>query len=74
MVLDVSGLRDMKMLEGEEGVWVGAGCKWGDVYGFVEERGRSVVGGRDTEVGVGGFLLGGEYALLSVLRESADLI
>lgn len=61
VVFDLSGLKDMEMLEGGDEVRVGAGCTWGDVYGFVEGRGRSVVGGRDGAVGVGGFLLGGEY-------------
>ncbi|KAI1080906.1 hypothetical protein F5B20DRAFT_537834 [Whalleya microplaca] len=35
------------------------GAKWKDVYAELEKYGRSVTGGKEAEVGVGGFLLGG---------------
>lgn len=35
------------------------GAKWKDVYAELEKHGRVVAGGREAEVGVGGFLLGG---------------
>lgn len=35
------------------------GAKWKDVYAELEKYGRVVAGGREAEVGVGGFLLGG---------------
>lgn len=47
---------------------VGAGAKWGDVYGELEKTNRTVVGGRLRDVGVGGLLLGGGLSHLSGLR------
>lgn len=38
---------------------VGPGAKWKDVYAELDNHGRVVVGAREAEVGVGGFLLGG---------------
>ncbi|KAK2599631.1 hypothetical protein N8I77_011369 [Diaporthe amygdali] len=35
------------------------GAKWKDVYAELEKHGRAVVGAREAECGVGGFLLGG---------------
>lgn len=40
-------------------VRVQPGAKWGDVYQFLESRGWMVVGGRLSDIGVGGLLLGG---------------
>ena len=40
---------------------VGTGNRWGRVYEVLEPKGLTVVGGRDSGVGVGGFLLGGEF-------------
>lgn len=40
-------------------VCIGPGAKWKDVYAELEKYGRVVVGAREAEVGVGGFLLGG---------------
>lgn len=40
-------------------VRVQPGAKWGEVYEFLESRGWMVVGGRLSDIGVGGLLLGG---------------
>lgn len=40
-------------------VRVQPGAKWGDVYEYLESRGWMVVGGRLSDIGVGGLLLGG---------------
>ena len=45
-------------------VEIGTGLKWDDVYAALEPHGVSVVGGRVTDVGVGGFSLGGGMTLL----------
>lgn len=37
----------------------GAGNTWGEVYAWLEERKLSAIGGRDGQVGLAGFLLGG---------------
>lgn len=40
-------------------VRVQPGAKWGDAYEYLESRGWMVVGGRLSDIGVGGLLLGG---------------
>ncbi|KAI0010243.1 hypothetical protein F4779DRAFT_616820 [Xylariaceae sp. FL0662B] len=57
----VIDLRDLKTLElGDDGILrTGAGNTWGDVYAFLEDRGLTAIGGRQRDVGVSGFLLGG---------------
>lgn len=40
-------------------VRVGTAQRWGNVYKALEPQGLIAVGGRDSSVGVGGFLLGG---------------
>jgi hypothetical protein len=45
---------------GEEGAWVGSGNRWKDVYAKLEPLNITVIGARDREVGVGGFVLGGK--------------
>ena len=44
---------------------VGAGCKWLDVYTALQPLGRAAVGGRLSDVGVMGFMLGGGLSYLS---------
>ncbi|KFY61752.1 hypothetical protein V496_04910 [Pseudogymnoascus sp. VKM F-4515 (FW-2607)] len=38
---------------------IGAGSQWGEVYEYLDNRGLSVAGGRNGDVGVAGVLLGG---------------
>lgn len=40
---------------------IGAGSQWGEVYEYLDNRGLSVAGGRNGDVGVAGVLLGGTY-------------
>jgi FAD/FMN-containing dehydrogenase len=63
---------DMRMFDaveilgaGNEGevTRVGTGGRWGEVYKKLEPYGKTVIGGRDRRVGVGGFLLGGTSPL-----------
>ena len=46
---------------GNQTVDVGAGQTWDDVYRSLEPYSVSVLGGRASGVGVGGFTLGGGY-------------
>ena len=58
VVLDLSRLQSKEL--GADGIArVGAGCRWGDVYSWLEESKLSVIGGREPQVGLAGFLLGG---------------
>ncbi|KAG2359546.1 FAD-binding domain-containing protein [Suillus spraguei] len=44
---------------------IGMGLVWDDVYSALEQYNMTVVGGRSSGVGVGGFVLGGGYSYLS---------
>jgi FAD/FMN-containing dehydrogenase len=56
-------LRNINAIEpDEEGLTtrVGTGNRWSDVYKVLEPLNRTVVGSRNSRVGVGGFTLGGQ--------------
>lgn len=58
VVLDIGQIRSKELsLDGV--ARVGPGCTWGEVYSWLEGKGLSAIGGRDQQVGLGGFLLGG---------------
>ena len=58
VVVDMARVATMSL--GEGGILrVGAGARWGDIYTYLEEHGRVAVGGRQKDVGIGGFMLGG---------------
>ncbi|KAF3931067.1 hypothetical protein ABW20_dc0105584 [Dactylellina cionopaga] len=44
---------------------IGTGNRWGKVYQTLDQYNITVLGGRDADVGVGGFLLGGGMGFLS---------
>lgn len=60
MVIDLRYLNQIKVSEDRETVLVGPGCRWGEVYEKVEAVGLTLIGGRASSVGVGGFTLGGK--------------
>ncbi|GAQ44259.1 hypothetical protein AtubIFM55763_011527 [Aspergillus tubingensis] len=65
VVLDIRELRSKELLSDQEGIArFGSGNTWGEVYAWLEERGLSAIGGRDSQVGLGGFLLGGGLGAL----------
>lgn len=65
VVLDIRELRSKEILPDQQGIArFGSGNTWGEVYAWLEERGLSAIGGRDSQVGLGGFLLGGMCAFL----------
>ncbi|KAL4790312.1 6-hydroxy-D-nicotine oxidase [Aspergillus venezuelensis] len=67
VVLDLSNLRSRELSADKEIAYVGAGNQWGGIYTWLEGEGRSIVGGRCAEVGMG-FLLGGGYPALPNLH------
>ena len=56
---------EMKESEGRKSVVLGAGLRWGRVYQELEKRGLMVIGGRVSDVGVGGLILGGGISFFS---------
>ncbi|KAG6008148.1 hypothetical protein E4U21_004905 [Claviceps maximensis] len=68
ITVNMAGLNDIHVDEGAGIVRVGAGATWGLVYRELDRINRTVVGGRLTDVGVGGLLLGGGLSHLSGLH------
>lgn len=58
IVLDLCQLKSKELTPGNI-ARVGAGNIWGEVYSWLEDHQLSAVGGRDQQVGLPGFLLGG---------------
>ncbi|KAH7137803.1 FAD binding domain-containing protein [Dactylonectria macrodidyma] len=63
--IDLVKLDQIKISEDRETVTLGPGLRWVDVYTSLEPLGITVIGGRDADVGVGGFLLAGGISFLS---------
>jgi FAD/FMN-containing dehydrogenase len=59
ITIDLKNLNGVDLSEDEATVSVGPGNRWGKVYQKLEPKGLTVVGGRVSDVGVGGFMLGG---------------
>lgn len=59
VTIDLGLLKDTSYDAVADTARIGPGAKWKDVYEELEKYGRVVAGGREAEVGVGGFLLGG---------------
>ena len=71
--IDLGSLNSVELLEneseGERIARVGTGARWGDVYAALEPIGVAPVGGRSADVGVGGFILGGEIFLICLDKQ-----
>ncbi|KAK3386277.1 hypothetical protein B0T20DRAFT_139991 [Sordaria brevicollis] len=68
VIIDLHRL-DHKSFDEETGIAnIGAGNTWGEVYTWLEGKGRSVMGGRYEEIGVAGFVLGGGMPAFSNLK------
>ncbi|KAJ4180251.1 hypothetical protein NW755_011939 [Fusarium falciforme] len=65
VVVDMVKINHVTVSRKRDSVAVGAGNRWGAVYDMLEPLGLTVVGGRATSVGVGGFLLGGGISYFS---------
>lgn len=58
VVIDLRELKSVALAPERDVVSVGPGAMWGEVYDMLEKDELTVVGGRVSEVGVGGLLLG----------------
>ncbi|KAI0889805.1 6-hydroxy-D-nicotine oxidase [Annulohypoxylon maeteangense] len=68
VVIDLRNLNSLSLDRTSGIARVGAGCKWEQVYAFLEEHGLTAIGGRQKDVGVGGFFLGGGMSAFSNLH------
>lgn len=60
VLIDPVRLNGVVISEDRNTVNIGAGAKWIDVYSKLDPYGITVMGGRVSMVGAGGFLLGGK--------------
>ncbi|KAK5628867.1 hypothetical protein RRF57_004582 [Xylaria bambusicola] len=58
VLIDLQDIKSLS-LQDDGTVQIGGGTKWGDIYTFLEDQGRSIIGARNLGVGVGGYTLGG---------------
>lgn len=65
VLIDLSLFNQVTPAEDGKSVAIGAGCKWIDVYKALENKGLTVVGGRNSAVGVAGLTLGGGLSFFS---------
>lgn len=65
ITLDLVDLNDIEVDEQSGIVRLGAGARWEDVYGKVQERGLGVTGSRSAKGGIGGLALSGMRACLT---------
>ena len=59
VLIDLGNMNDFTLSSDGSYVSVGPGNRWKRVYEDLSKSNKSVVGGRVTDVGVGGYLLGG---------------
>lgn len=60
--IDMAAMNAVTVNEQRTVASVGAGTRWLKVYQYLEPQGLMVAGGRDSDVGVGGLILGGGYS------------
>jgi FAD/FMN-containing dehydrogenase len=63
--IDLSSLNSVDVSLDKATAFVGPGARWGEVYTQLESKGLAVVGGRVSDVGVGGVVLGGGMSYFS---------
>lgn len=67
LVLDLSRWNQVEISDDRSVVSLGPGARWRDVWQVLDPLGITVAGGRDADVGVGGYLLGGGLSYLGPL-------
>ncbi|KAH8681811.1 hypothetical protein BX600DRAFT_31580 [Xylariales sp. PMI_506] len=65
LLLDLGKLDHIRVSDDKQTVSVGPGNSWGKVYKVLEPYELGVVGGRVSDVGVGGFIMGGGLSAIS---------
>jgi FAD/FMN-containing dehydrogenase len=62
ITIDLRHLNHIELADDQLTTSVGAGTRWGEVYRRLEPLNLTAVGGRDSQIGAGGFVLGDEYS------------
>ena len=63
--MDMTGLSSVSVNEDHSVAMIDAGASWLDAYTYLDPLGKSVAGGRNGAVGVGGLTLGGGISYFS---------
>jgi FAD/FMN-containing dehydrogenase len=63
ITIDLNKLNMIQVSNDKKTTRVGAGNRWIDVYSALAPRNLSVVGGRVSDIGVGGLTLGGIFSI-----------
>lgn len=63
LLIDTVNLDQIKLSPDNSILSIGPGNRFGAVYKALNGTGRTIIGGRVTDVGVGGFMLGGTFPL-----------
>ncbi len=69
VTIDLRQLNEVQVTKNNTLTRVGAGNKWGVVYQQLDANKLSVIGGRVSDIGVGGLTLGGAYIRLHGERD-----
>ncbi len=59
---------DIEVSDTLETARLGTGNRWANIYRKLELLNRTVAGGRNSDVGVGGFVLGGTFSAPAITR------
>ncbi|KUJ06654.1 FAD-binding domain-containing protein [Mollisia scopiformis] len=65
ITIDLRNLNSLQISDDRKITAIGSGNRWLNVYDYLDPFNVTVVGGRDVDVGVGGFLLGGGISFIS---------
>ncbi|KAM0715605.1 hypothetical protein Q7P37_009103 [Cladosporium fusiforme] len=65
VTIDLSRLSKTEINDDASAAWVGPGARWKEVYDALEPHGVTIPGGRVSDVGVGGYVLGGGFSWYS---------
>jgi FAD/FMN-containing dehydrogenase len=65
VTIDLGSLQGIEVSDDKTVAFVGPGARWGDVYTQLAPKDLAVVGGRVSDVGVGGLVLGGGMSYFS---------
>lgn len=68
VTIDLAHLNEVTVADDRESIIVGPGARWGNVSSVLDLEGLAVVGGRVTDVGVSGLILGGGLSFFSGKR------
>jgi len=59
VTIDLEQVHNVAISNDKSVTSVGAGARWGNVYSLLDQQKLGVVGARNSDLGVGGFTLGG---------------